>query len=243
MSGSPSFGPGALAGADGLSLSRLSQEAERLGLLIRGHFDPSPADAVPDIAAGVPAATLVLLGWAGRFGYDHFARSPEARDGRQDPLDRWSRRIIDGLAAAFGARPLYPFAGPPHHPFQRWAAQAEPLHPSPLGLFIHPRLGLWHSYRGALAFPVHLASEPLEAAPSPCASCDMRPCLSACPVGAFSETGYNVGRCVAHIRSAAGAECRERGCLARRACPVGTGHAHGEAQAAFHMAAFIAAHP
>jgi hypothetical protein len=217
--------------------------AAGVGLALRGVFHPTPENAVPEVAADVPTRTLVLLGWAGRSGFDVFASSAEAGDGRAHPLDRWSRRTVDGLARAFGARSLYPFGGPPYHPFQRWAAMAEPLHPSPLGLFIHPRFGLWHSFRGALAFSVRLELEPGERAPSPCASCTRRPCLSACPVDAFSETGYDAGRCVAHLRTEAGRECRERGCLARRACPVGTEHAYGEAQAAFHMGAFIAAHP
>ena len=67
--------------------------------------------------------------------------SPEARDGRADPLDRWSRRVVDALAAALGARALYPFDGPPHWPFQRWARRAEAVHVSPLGLLIHPDYG------------------------------------------------------------------------------------------------------
>jgi hypothetical protein len=33
------------------------------------------------------------------------------------------------------------------------------------------------------------------------------------------------------------------GCLARRACPVGTDYAYDPRQAAFHMTAFLAARP
>ena len=36
-------------------------------------------------------------------------------------------------------------------------------------------------------------------------------------------------------------ECREAGCLARRACPVGREHAYRPAHAAFHMTAFAKA--
>jgi hypothetical protein len=223
--------------------SDLDQAVAASGLSLRGAFHPEPADGVPEVEVGVPTKTLILLGWTGRSGYGAFAAAPEATDGAPHPLDRWSRRIVDGLACEFGARPLYPFGGPPYHPFQRWAARAEPLHPSPLGLFIHPRFGLWHSFRGALAFPVQRESEPQKMAPSPCASCETRPCLSACPVAAFSEAGYDVERCIGHLKTAAGVECRERGCLARRACPVGTEHAYGVPQAAFHMAAFLAAYP
>ena len=44
-------------------------------------------------------------------------------------------------------------------------------------------------------------------------------------------------------RFVAGRACREGGCLARHACPVGAAAAHAPAQAAFHMAAFLAARP
>jgi len=77
--------------------------------------------------------------------------------------------------------------------------------------------------------------------PSPCDSCASRPCLSACPVGAFGADGYDVGACAAHLRRPAGLACMDGGCLARRACPVGGEHAHGPAQAAFHMRAFLRA--
>jgi hypothetical protein len=60
-------------------------------------------------------------------------------------------------------------------------------------------------------------------------------------VAAFQPGGYDVDRCAAHLRTAEGAECRERGCLARRACPVGREHAYGPAQAQFHMTAFLSA--
>ena len=85
-----------------------------------------------------------------------------------------------------------------------------------------------------------LRSRPRHPLASPAKS---RPCLSACPVGAFTDAGYDVEACARHLHAPAGCECRDRGCLARRACPVGTEHAYGPAQSAFHMAAFMAAHP
>ena len=53
----------------------------------------------------------------------------------------------------------------------RWAQRAEPLHPSPLGVLIHPVHGLWHAYRGALAFAEPIELPPRADLPSPCASC------------------------------------------------------------------------
>jgi hypothetical protein len=44
---------------------------------------------------------------------------------------------------------------------------------------------------------------------------------------------------VAHVKSAAGADCMNFGCQARRACPVGAEHAYGGEQASFLMRAFL----
>ncbi len=207
------------------------------GLVFRGGF-ALPEDERRGPLAGV--GTIVLVGMAGRDGWPAFAASAEAQDGRPDPLDRFSRRVISVLAHRFGAVALFPFEGPPYHPFQQWAARAEPVHPSPLGLLIHPVLGLWHSYRGALGLREGVGLPIRTEAPSPCAACAERPCLRACPVGAFSSAGYDVAVCDAHLGSPAGADCMEGGCLARRACPVGVEHRHGDEHAAFTMRAFLA---
>ena len=184
------------------------------------------------------AAALVLLGFVGGLGWQAFAQEPEARDGAPHPLDRWSRRVIDALAARLGAFARYPFGGPPHWPFQRWAVRAGDAHPSPLGLLVHPEFGLWHSYRGALAFVRDIGAPAPERRASPCESCVAKPCLTACPVGAFSATGYDVGACRDWLRGPEGGDCMANGCAARRACPVGAQHRHGAAQAGFLMKAF-----
>ncbi len=209
------------------------------GLLWRGAFHPAPSDGVPAFADGAPPGTVVLLGMAAGVGWPAFAASPEAGDGLPDPLDRWSRRVVDALAAGWGGRALYPFGGPPWLPFLRWAQRAEAVFPSPLGLLIHPDWGLWHSYRGAVALRERVELPAPLAAANPCDSCVARPCLSACPVGAFTIGGYDVAGCAAHVRAPVGRACRTAGCLARRACPVGVGHAYGGGETAFHMAAFL----
>jgi hypothetical protein len=183
--------------------------------------------------------TIALAGMVGRDGWDAFAASPEARDGLQHPLDRWSRRVIETLARELGAKALFPFGGPPFLPFQRWARRAESVHPSPIGLLIHPRYGLWHSYRGALGFREAFDIPELTVVPSPCDSCLGRWCLNTCPVSAFSDAGYDVAACVSYLEGAAGADCMAEGCRARRACPIGTEHAHGVEQANFTMRAFL----
>lgn len=207
-------------------------EAE--GLAFRGGFHPQAEDGVPRR----PCGTLILIGFAGTRGWPAFAASAEADDGRPDPLDRWSLRVVGALAARLNAAPLFPFRGPPWLPFQKWARKAEPLHPSPIGLLVHPDWGLWHSWRGALAFPERWELPAPDRRPSPCASCRDQPCLDACPVSAFAEGRYALEPCFDHLESSAGADCMNEGCLARRACPIGTAHAYGRDQAGFHMRSF-----
>ena len=185
-----------------MSIEPVFSAVVRAGLAPRGAFllaDDERAGALADVR------TIVLVGVTGRSGWDDFAASGEAGDGAEHPLDRWSKRVIDGLARDLGAAALYPFGGPPYFPFQQWARRAEPVHGSPLGLLIHPTYGLWHSYRGALAFGQALDVPAIEATPSPCDTCRGRPCLSACPVGAFVVGGYDVPACVGHLKSAAAA--------------------------------------
>jgi hypothetical protein len=217
---------------------RIERVAEPLGLVTRGAFRPRPDDGVPRPADGAPLQTVVLLGWVGRRQWHAFASSAEAGDRLPDPLDRWSKRVIDSLAAMFGAVALYPFAGPPWLPFQKWAVRAEALHASPLGMLIHPRYGLWHSYRGALGFTHALDIPTPTRTASPCESCPSKPCLTACPVSAFSAAGYRAAACREHVRTTDRESCAAASCASRRACPVGRAHAYGPEQSAFHMKAF-----
>lgn len=209
-----------------------------VGLVSRGAFYPLAEDAVPRLADGAIARTLVLAGQVGASHWDAFTR--DRRD-EPDPLDRWAARALGDVAVRFGARVILPGDGPPFAPFQRWAQRAEPVHPSPLGLLIHPDHGLWHAYRGALALAEGIALPPRDARPSPCATCRERPCLGACPVGAFAD-GLDAATCVAHLDSGTAAACFEAGCLARAACPVGAAGRPPAEVARFHLAAFLGAH-
>ena len=224
----------------GASYEGLCAESAAAGMACRGGFHPTPEDGVPAAAEGRPARTLVMLGFTGALQWPLFVVSSEYRDGEPHPLDRWSRRIIGTLARRFGGAELYPDSGPPWWPFQRWARRAEALHVSPLRVLIHPEFGLWHAYRGALAF-----AEPFDVpAPQrwlhPCEHCAAKPCLTSCPVGAIAPGRFDQAACMTHVGSPVGGDCRSRGCLARRSCPVGASHRYGAGQAAFHMNASLA---
>ena len=226
-------------------LAELDEEVARHGLRVRGVFAPEEVDAVPVLAAGEPARSVALIGNVGSSPWHAFCASPEHGDGEPDALDRWSLRVGTEVAQRLGARALFPFGGPPHHPFQRWALRTGALFNSPVGLLVHPDYGLWHAFRFALAFaqPVPEAADlgaGCAVGRSPCATCRTRPCLDACPVSAFAEGEYRVPRCVEHLVAHPQGPCLTAGCLARHACPVGQAHRYVPDQAQFHMRAFVA---
>lgn len=219
-----------------LTLKDVETAALAVGLTPRGAFHPQASDGVPPCKTGAGAHTMVMLGNAGPAMWRAFSA---ACDTDRELLDDWSSRTIGGLADAFGATPFFPFSRP-HLPFQRWAMRAEPMRPSPLGILIHPEYGLWHGYRGALAFAERLDLPARETRAHPCDSCAEKPCLNACPVSAFSaDRGYDVPACVAHIAGETGRDCLDLGCRARRACPVGRAYRYEPAQAHFHMRHFL----
>jgi len=224
-----------------MDFGRLRERVQARGLLVRGGFHPKPDDGVPQLADGRATGTVIMLGGAGGSFWSAFRTSPEAAS-TMNPLDTWTRRVVQELADELGGTALFPFGGPPYLPFQRWAKRAEPVHESPLGLLIHPIYGLWHAYRAALAFAEVIPLPDVERTASPCDDCADRPCLSSCPVGAFTERGYDVPRCIAYIGQSAGARCIDFACLARRACPAGREYAYEPEQARFHMSAFLRAH-
>jgi len=221
-----------------VDLKEIEQALRAAGLTPRGAFHPEGSDGVPEVAAGTAAHTLVLAGNAGEQMWHAFEA---ARAGTALTLDLWSRRVLEPLAAQFGARALFPFERP-YLPFQRWAMRAEACHPSPLGLLIHPDYGLWHGYRGALVFADVIALPPPDRRPSPCASCADRPCLAACPANAFAHGSYDVPACARYLAAAPQSDCMNSGCGARLACPVGRSYRYPQPQARFHMEAFLSLH-
>ena len=220
----------------GDALTRLEARIAGLGLVLRGGFHPEANDGVPTLADGSPAATLVMVGNVGPAFWERLRAAPEASG--PNPIDRWTARVLAG----FGDAVLFPFDGPPHHPFQRWARRADPLlAASPLGLLIHPEFGLWHALRGALLFRERLELPAVKPVPSPCETCVGRPCLTTCPVDAFSTRGYDVTTCRTYLATLSGQTCMIQGCQARLACPVGRAYAYRGGLAQHHMRAFARA--
>jgi len=215
---------------------------EPSGLVPRGWLAPEP-EVAPLLADGRPAAGICLIGNAGGGFWSAFHAWWQAHSESGHPLDDWSKDAINPVAASLGAEAVYP-SDKPWQPFQQWAMLAEGLRASPLGLLIHPVFGLWHGYRAAILFgeaDLVKTPEPRSIITSyPCDACTAKPCLSACPVGAFGADGFDVTVCRAHLATDAGQKgCVVSGCLARDACPVGRDYRYEAAQIRFHMAAFL----
>lgn len=207
------------------------------GLIPRGGLNFRTGEERPAGPGGAPARAVILVGNAGAAYWRHFARW-RAGEGASlaDPLDTWSRMVIEKAAAAAGALVAMP-NDRPFLPFQQWAMRAEGLKPSPLGLLIHPRFGLWHAFRGALLLDVEISIQAVAEVNHPCDLCAGKPCLNTCPAGAYSVEGFAYQACLAHVRGGEGAACRT-GCLARNACPHGAEWRYPAEVQAFHQRAF-----
>jgi hypothetical protein len=216
-----------------LDLPALDTRLAAQGLSVFGGFHPDPG--APQVPAGT--ATLLLIGPQEPGFWAHLTAQPEWSDGRPDPLDRWSRRVVGRIACDLGAKALFPFAGPPWLPFYDWALATGRAWPSPLRLLVHDRAGLMVSYRGALALKDRIDLPTPPAAP-PCADCAGQPCRVACPAGALTPAGYDVPACHGFLDTAPGADCLGAGCRVRRACPVSETYGRLPQQSAYHMRLF-----
>ena len=182
--------------------------------------------------------SIALVGNVGSPMWPHFDAARQETP--ELTLDQWTEGVIGGIASDFNLDAVYPFKGPPYYPFIQWSKRTGRLYSSPIGLTIHPDYGLWVAFRAALLFD-HPLDDEHEEASHPCESCQDRPCLSACPVDAFGKEDYNFNACLGHLTTPGNA-CREGGCLARIACPIGRHHRYQRPHANFHMTQLLKAH-
>ena len=223
---------------------------EDVGLKFRGGLHPVQKDAVPKLPSGKNTTTLLLVGNVGNSLRQIFSETspnlPRVDGDTASTLDDWSRETLGLVAEKLGGAdncvPLFPFIGPPFLPFLKWAQRAEPVFQSPIGPLIHPDHGLWHAYRGALAFPTYIELPPLIERENPCEKCSEKPCVKACPVQAHAPPQFKLSACISHIKKPEGETCMVGGCMARRACPVGKSGVYTLSQIRFHMRAFQQRH-
>ena len=212
----------------GASVSEIATALAAHQLEILGGFA-----ALDDPSLPAKTRSLLMIGPKEPGFWPHLKAQPEW-DGAPDPMDRWSRRVIGRIACDLGAKALFPFGGPPYHPFYQWALETGRVWDSPVRLLVHATQGLLVSFRGALALPYEVdLPTPVT---KPCEGCAM-PCLTACPAGALSGAGYDVPGCHNWLATA-GQDCMNSGCAVRRACPVSATYARMAEQSAYHMGQF-----
>jgi len=215
-----------------MNLSAVNTALAPHGLRDFGAFLSTADDDLPE------SRTIVMVGPKEPGFWAHFTNTPEYRDGAPDPMNRWSTRVLTGVAQDLGGTALFPFGGPPYQPFIAWAQRTGRTWQSPVGLLVNADAGLMVSYRGALALP-ELLDLPVPP-PCPCDSCAGKPCVIACPVGALGRDGYDIPACHEYLDGAKGHDCLDLGCAVRRVCPISQSYGRRPEQSAYHMQQFHA---
>jgi len=150
-----------------------------------------------------------------------------------DPVDYFSVDRVQGWLAeqAPGAcyEIIYP-ASPCVVPLQALGELAGWHHSSPFMVGINQLRGSWFAYRVAVITDTDFEPTNRIKLPSPCDSCDMKPCIKACPAEACGDFVFQ--RC-ADYRLTDDSLC-ERGCLARLACPVASEQRYSMEQNSYH---------
>ena len=174
-----------LLSTDGLMFEHPVLNAVRTeGFVPLGWFQPKVGDGVPHGGKNGAARFVILIGNAGPHMFARFAR--EKIPGT-DSLDDWCRAVLDPLAETLGGRvlsvrqtgPALSHLGPARR--RCTSVAARPKCPSRL----RPVACLPGRVRisGSVRFSCPAQLQPSE-------SCADKPCLAACPVGAFD------GHCV-----------------------------------------------
>ena len=233
-------------------LSRLVTALAPYGLNLVGTTAVDAYDAAVPPALGLrrllPAArTAIVIGngggafWA---AFRDFCRAHPEHEREPDPIDAFTRRVIETVIAAtidtrVPTRLLYPFRYPDDPvSFMRLAECAGLGRPSLLGVLVHPVFGPWIALRAALLVPLILAAPRPADGFDPCPGCTERACVDACPAGAVTAAGWDVPRCAAH-RLQAEDPCASR-CHARFDCVIGRPYRYSPDALEYHQGRALA---
>jgi hypothetical protein len=225
---------------------------DELGAVLSPYgLDLIGAASVERYDASVPAAhalrrmapdavTAIVIGnGGGAFweAYRRFCQAHAEHERLADPLDAFTRIVIDDAAAQIGmkspARVVYPFEfSKAPVSFMQLAECAGLGRRSLVGVLVHPVYGPWMALRAAILVPFLVtAPRPAEGF-DPCPTCIERACMPACPAQAVGDAGWDIPRCAAHRQRDDGCESR---CHARFDCVIGRAHRYPSEALAFHQ--------
>ena len=139
------------------------------------------------------------------FFWDIFKKSSEYRDNEETPLDRWLKKNRRRNCNKIECEIIFRFEAP-FQPFIDWTKKCSTMGSSPVRLLVHKEKGLFISFRGALGINEYIESP--NNSKDICTPCE-KPCLTACPVSALNQDGYDVIRCKEYVNTPSGQECRE----------------------------------
>jgi len=185
--------------------------------------------------------SILLVGSAGPGLWEQLGKS-NLRD-HANPVDAYTERTMAAFCENYlvttGSRDSmdYLVAWPNEMqrevPVMGLGSYAGWQHPSPLGLGLHPVHGLWFAYRAVLFLGPQWPEQKLAPSKNPCDSCEGKPCVEACPVGALGGTaGPDLVSCFEE-RQRPWAACGKL-CLARTACPIGSASRYSSPQVEHH---------
>lgn len=146
---------------------------------------------------------------------------------RANPLDRHVEATLARAVADLAPEPSIHLGHGSQgrsYSLQRAAAASGLVSLAPCHLVIHHEVGLWLGLRGVLVLDLPGPEAPVHTSPSPCDSCQARPCLALMAQALGASAGPP--RTIRH---------RWRPWLAMRdACPVGREHSYSEPQIKYH---------
>jgi hypothetical protein len=203
-----------------------------LGAVPADRYDAAAPTQLQARAIDPRARSIIVIGNGGGVFWQAYRRHADAHPEwaqRDHPLDDFTREVVEreiaGPLRARGRRftVVYPFVsdtGNLH--FMELGRIAGIGGPSLIGVLIHPKYGSWIALRAALLME-ELLDEPGDGLGfDPCPQCIPKSCMPACPVGAVSERGWDVIKCVRH-RVEAAPDC-SAGCYSRIDCVIGPEH-------------------
>ena len=175
---------------------------------------------------------LMMTGHGGKLFWEKLQEKGMSAD---DPVDQLSiqltQQFIDhylGHPACLLLYPLTQFMVP----LTQLGELANWSHPAPIGQGINPEYGVWFAYRTAFLVNGRFPTVTNQPTTSPCHSCTEKPCITACPSGAVTQTNFDIFTCT-DFRVEPESPCADR-CLARMTCPVAPEHQYTLPQIQYH---------